>query len=224
MPEGKFIAYYRVSTQKQGVSGLGMDAQKATVKDFLRCGGELIDEFVEVETGKGPNALSKRPQLASALALCRTTGAKLLIAKLDRLARNVHFVSGLMESRVKFVACDIPEASDLTIHVMAAFAEFEAKRISERTKAGLAIARSRGVLLGVAGQNNLKRNIDARKSSAMAFALKLQPILKGLITQGFSQREILKTLNFSGITAPNGGTWGLVQLQRVLKQLSSVEI
>lgn len=130
MAHGRFIAYYRVSTQKQGASGLGLDAQKEAVGRFLNGGAwELVCEFVEVETGKGADALAKRPQLKAALAACRKEGATLIIAKLDRLARNVHFVSGLMESKVKFVACDMPEANELTIHIMAAFAEHEAKRI-----------------------------------------------------------------------------------------------
>lgn len=117
MASGKFIAYYRVSTQKQGASGLGLDAQREAVSRFLNGGDwELVAEFQEVETGKGADALDKRPQLKAALAACRKEGATLIIAKLDRLARNVHFVSGLMESKVKFVACDMPEANELTIH------------------------------------------------------------------------------------------------------------
>lgn len=121
MANDKFIAYHRVSTQKQGASGLGLEAQKEAVSRFLNGGyWELVGEYVEVETGKGADALAKRPQLKAALAACRKEGATLVIAKLDRLARNVHFVSGLMESKVKFVACDMPEANELTIHIMAA--------------------------------------------------------------------------------------------------------
>lgn len=120
---------------KQGASGLGLDAQKDAVKRFLNGGvWELIAEYQEVETGKGADALAKRPQLRVALDACRKQEATLIIAKLDRLARNVHFASGLMESNVRFVACDMPEANELTIHIMAAFAEHEAKRISQRTK------------------------------------------------------------------------------------------
>jgi DNA invertase Pin-like site-specific DNA recombinase len=219
MVEGKFVAYFRVSTQKQGLNGLGMDAQKETIRQFLSNGAELIGEFVEVETGKGANALAKRPQLAAALELCKKTGAKLLIAKLDRLARNVHFVSGLMESKVKFVACDMPEANDLTIHVMAAFAEHEAKRISQRTKDGLAAAKARGVVLGVAGAENLRRNVSERQSVARENAERLSPVLIGLRTQGISQRGIVKALNDAGMKAPHGGNWSLIQLQRVLNTI-----
>lgn len=219
MVESKFVAYFRVSTQKQGVNGLGMDAQRETVRQFLISGGELVGEFVEVETGKGANALSKRPQLAAALALCKKTGAKLLIAKLDRLARNVHFVSGLMESKVKFVACDMPEANDLTIHVMAAFAEHEAKRISQRTKEGLAAAKARGVVLGAAGSVNLRRNVLERHFAAVDAARNLRPVLDGFKAQGLSQRKMVHALNEAGLKTPKGGEWSLVQLQRVLARL-----
>lgn len=124
-----FFLYFRVSTARQGMSGLGLDAQRQTVAQYLAGGTRtVLAEFVEVETGKGANALEKRPELRGALDLCKRSGATLLIAKLDRLARNVHFVSGLMESKVKFVACDLPEANQLTIHIMAAFAEHEARR------------------------------------------------------------------------------------------------
>lgn len=223
MVEGKFVAYFRVSTQKQGVNGLGMDAQKETVRQFLSNGGELVGEFVEVETGKGANALAKRPQLAAALALCKKTGAKLLIAKLDRLARNVHFVSGLMESKVKFVACDMPEANDLTIHVMAAFAEHEAKRISQRTREGLAAAKARGVVLGAAGAGNLRRNVSERRESAHENAQRLMPVFEGFKAQGFTQRRMVDALNSSGITTAKGGLWSLVQVQRILSRLQSGE-
>lgn len=220
MVEGKFVAYFRVSTQKQGVNGLGMDAQKETVRQFLSSGGALVGEFVEVETGKGSNALAKRPQLAAALAVCKKTGAKLLIAKLDRLARNVHFVSGLMESKVRFVACDMPEANDLTIHVMAAFAEHEAKRISQRTKEGLAAAKARGVVLGSAGAGNLRRHVSERRELACENARRLVPVLEGFKAQGFTQRRMVDALNSSGITTAKGGRWSLVQLQRVLARLT----
>ncbi len=219
MVESRFVAYFRVSTQKQGVNGLGMDAQRETVRQFLSNGGELVGEFVEVETGKGANALAKRPQLAAALALCKKTGARLLIAKLDRLARNVHFVSGLMESKVKFIACDMPEANDLTIHVMAAFAEHEAKRISQRTKEGLAAAKARGVVLGAAGSENLRQNVSERRSVAFYAAQKLAPVLSGFKTQGMSQRKMVEALNDAGVKTARGGVWSLVQLQRVLSRL-----
>jgi len=222
--EGKFIAYYRVSTAKQGQSGLGLEAQQEAVRQYLNGGKwELLGEYTEVETGKGADALDKRPQLRAALAQCKKDKAKLLIAKLDRLARNVHFVSGLMESKVKFVAIDIPEANNLTIHIMAAFAEHEAKRISERTKAALAAAKARGAKLGTAGPANLKRNVQERQQQADAFAEKLRPVLDGFKAAGLTQVKQVAKLNELGITTPRGGLWSLMQLQRVLARLTSAE-
>jgi DNA invertase Pin-like site-specific DNA recombinase len=220
MANGKFISYTRVSTQKQGASGLGLDAQRNAVASYLNGGAwELVAEFQEVETGKGSNALARRPQLRAALDACRKHGATLIIAKLDRLARNVHFVSGLMESKVKFVACDMPEANELTIHIMAAFAEHEAKRISQRTKDALAVARSRGVALGKAGATNLRPNVEARQKDADGFAAKLRPIFDGMRARGLSQRCMVDELNAVGVPAVRGGTWRLSQVQRVVKRI-----
>ena len=212
-----FITYYRVSTIRQGASGLGLDAQRQTVAQYLAEGCKtVLAEFVEIETGKGANALDRRPELRQAIALCSKLGATLLIAKLDRLARNVHFVSGLMESKVKFVACDLPEANQLTIHIMAAFAEHEARRISERTRDALAAAKARGVVLGATGPANLKRNTQERQAVASAFSARLMPLLNGFQGQGLTQRAIVSQLNDLGIKAPRGGVWSLGQVQRVL--------
>jgi DNA invertase Pin-like site-specific DNA recombinase len=220
MATGKFVAYYRVSTAKQGVSGLGLDAQRESVMRYLNGGKwELVGEFTETETGKGADALAKRPQLRAALDLCKKRGARLIIAKLDRLARNVHFVSGLMESKVKFVAVDMPEANELTIHIMAAFAEHEAKRISERTKDALAAAKARGVVLGATGPANLKPNIEERQQAATAFAESLSKVITGLQRAGLSQRAMVDELNKLGIKTARGGQWSLMQLQRVLARL-----
>src|SRR3954467_9714463 len=141
MATGKFVAYYRVSTTRQGQSGLGLEAQRKAVEDFLDGGSwQLAAEAVEVESGKR----SDRPKLQEALRLCRLHGATLVIAKLDRLARNVAFISNLMESGVEFTAVDFPQANRLTVHILAAVAEHEAKAISERTRAALKAARDRG--------------------------------------------------------------------------------
>jgi len=140
----KFVAYFRVSTDRQGRSGLGLEAQKAAVRDYVNGHGELVAEYIEIETGKRKD----RPTLSQALAHARRIGATLVIAKLDRLARNVAFTATLMESGANFVACDIPEANRLTIHILAAVAEDEARRISERTKAALAAYKARGGKLG----------------------------------------------------------------------------
>ena len=145
MAQGRFVAYYRVSTDKQGRSGLGLDAQREAVHRHLNGGSwHLVAEVIEVESGKR----NDRPKLSEALRLCRIHKATLIIAKLDRLARNVHFTSGLMESGVDFVAVDFPQANRLTIHILAAVAEHEAGMISARTRAALAAAKARGVQLG----------------------------------------------------------------------------
>lgn len=214
----KFVTYYRVSTQRQGASGLGLDAQRQTVAQYLSGAHRTtVESFTEVETGKGSNALSKRPQLRLALEMCKKTGATLLIAKLDRLARNVHFVSGLMESKVSFVACDLPEANQLTIHIMAAFAEHEARRISERTRDALAAAKARGVVLGATGPANLKTCNDLRQQKALEFCERVRPVLDGMKAQGLTRRAMVHQLNALGIKAPMGGAWSLGQVQRQLK-------
>src|SRR5579864_6108496 len=139
------VAYYRVSTKKQGRSGLGLEAQQRAVRDHLqRTDRKLIAEMTEVESGKNPD----RPKLAEALQLCRLTGAKLVVARLDRLARNVAFVSRIMEAGADFEAVDFPQANRFTIHILAAVAEYEAKLKSERIRAGIAVAKSRGVKFG----------------------------------------------------------------------------
>lgn len=219
-----FVLYFRVSTARQGMSGLGLDAQRQTVEQYLADGSKtVLAEFVEIETGKGSNALDRRPELRAALDLCKKSGATLLIAKLDRLARNVHFVSGLMESKVKFVACDLPEANQLTIHIMAAFAEHEARRISERTRDALAAAKARGAVLGATGPANLNRHTRERQSAAGAFRARLAPLLNGFKSQGLTQRAMVAQLNDLGIKAPRGGAWSLAQVQRFVATQFSIE-
>jgi len=219
----QFISYIRVSTQQQGRSGLGLEAQQSSVRSFMAAqSGTLSAEFTEVETGKGSDALSKRPQLKAALALCKKTGSTLVIAKLDRLARNVHFISGLIESGVDFVAADMPQANKVMLQMHAVMSEWERDQISARTKAALAAAKARGVALGTAGPANLQPNIATRQSAAEAFALKLAPVLTGFKAQGLSQRQQVAALNALSITTPSGGTaWSLIQLQRVLARLQS---
>jgi DNA invertase Pin-like site-specific DNA recombinase len=149
---GQFVAYYRVSTDRQGRSGLGLEAQREAVMRHLAShAGELRGEFCEIESGKRTD----RPQLASAIAAAKKAKATLIIAKLDRLARNVHFISGLMESGVDFVAADNPHANKLMVHLLAAFAEHEREQISQRTKDALAAAKARGARLGRNGADRL---------------------------------------------------------------------
>jgi DNA invertase Pin-like site-specific DNA recombinase len=220
MATGKFIAYYRVSTQKQGQSGLGLDAQKQAVMNYLNGGQwELIQEFTEVETGKGADALAKRPQLKTAIEIAKKHKATLIIAKLDRLARNVHFVSGLLESGVDFVAADMPQANKVMIQMHAVMSEWERDQISARTKAALTAAKARGVILGSAGATNLKPNIEQRQQAANEFAGKLKGIIEGMKARGLSQRAMCVELNQLGIKTPRGSAWSLVQLQRVVSRL-----
>lgn len=217
---GKFIAYYRVSTAKQGASGLGLDAQKLAVAGYLNGGvGELFSEFTEVETGKGSNALDKRPQLRAALSAAKKAKATLIIAKLDRLARNVHFISGLIETGVNFIAVDMPNADKTMLHIFATMAEWERDAISARTKVALAAAKARGVVLGKAGANNLKRNVAERQSAANAFAANLAGVIQGFKAAKLSQRAMVEQLNQLGIPASKGGAWSRAQLQRVMQRI-----
>jgi DNA invertase Pin-like site-specific DNA recombinase len=223
--QGRFVAYYRVSTQKQGASGLGLEAPQAAVMAYLNGGAwELIAEFTEVETGKGANPLDKRPELRAALALCKKHGATLVIAKLDRLARNVHFVSGLLETGCDFVAADMPQANKVMIQMHAVMSEWERDQISKRTRDALAAARARGVKLGVSGPANLKPNIEARQQAADAFATKLSATLNGFKAAGISQRAMVAELNALGIKTARGKEWSLMQLQRTLTRIASGEV
>lgn len=217
MAQDQFVCYYRVSTQRQGASGLGLDAQRQTVARYLAERAKTaIGEFVEVETGKGANALEKRPELRKALELCRRSGAALLIAKLDRLARNVHFVSGLIETGVDFIAADMPNATKVMLQMHAVMSEWERDQISERTKAALAAAKARGVVLGATGPSNLRRHTEQRQEAARAFRERLKPVLDGFLAQGLSRRAMVERLNGLGITTPQGGAWSLGQLQRMM--------
>lgn len=218
--EGRFVAYYRVSTQQQGRSGLGLEAQRAGVEAYLN-GGKwtLLDEFTEVETGKGANALDRRPQLRAALELARKRKATLVIAKLDRLARNVHFVSGLIESGVDFVAADMPQANKVMIQMHAVMSEWERDAISKRTKDALAAAKARGVQLGRAGTANLQKVNDRKHAYAQEHAERLRKTLAGFASAGMPQREQVEQLNALGLKSPRGGAWHLATLQRVLARV-----
>jgi DNA invertase Pin-like site-specific DNA recombinase len=221
MANGKFVAYYRVSTAKQGTSGLGLEAQQEAVRSYLNGGRwKMVAEFTEVESGKK----NDRPALADALSLCRIHGATLVIAKLDRLARNVAFISNLMESGVEFTAVDFPQANRLTIHILAAVAEHEAAMISARTKAALAAAKARGVALGgdrgniaAEASKGAKASSAVRSAAAEKRAADLLPAIRHIQALGAtSLREIAAALNDRGIPTARGGEWSAVQVQRVL--------
>ena len=210
------IPYYRVSTTRQGLSGLGLSAQRKAVRDYALANSfQLLEEFTEVESG-GRN---KRPVLQQAIKACIEHDAILLIAKLDRLGRNVLFISTLMESKVEFVAVDNPSANKFIVHIMAAFAEHERDLISARTKAALRVAKSRGVELGTHGKYVLsKRNKDASK----AFAKKMRPIVEKLQKEGFTTvREITAELNRRNVPTyhKHGQRWHLATVHKILKSI-----
>jgi DNA invertase Pin-like site-specific DNA recombinase len=191
-----------------------LEAQQAAVRNYLDGGaGQLVGEFVEVESGRK----SERPELAKAIALCKRHRATLLIARLDRLARNVHFISGLMETKVKFIACDMPEATPFVLHIYAAAAQEEARAISARTKAALEAAKARGVRLGT---NGAERLAPANKAAAVERAKNLRPVLADLMVSGASLRQIAAELTKRGIRTPHGGRWHPTTVGRVLNRLA----
>lgn len=229
MPTGPFVAYYRVSTARQGRSGLGLEAQRKAVHDYLNGGDwKLLGEFTEVETGKSVS----RPELAKALARCRVMGAKLVVAKLDRLARNAAFLLSLRDAGVPFVAADMPDANEMTVGIMAVIAEGEAKAISARTKAALQAAKARGVQLGgkrdnsqAPSQQHREQALVARAAKAGRKASDLAPIIKDVLAtlgQDASARAVARELTVRGIPTANGGsTWQPVQVQRVLSRVGA---
>ncbi len=204
-----FVAYFRVSTDKQGSSGLGLEAQREAVARHV--GGAIVAEFQEVESGKK----NDRPQIAAALAVCRGRRATLIIAKLDRLARNVAFISSLMESGVDFVAVDNPYATRLTIHILAAVAEHEREMISQRTKAALAAAKARGVKLGNPHLEEARRRALATRR-AREPAPDLVSLISGLAGQGLSLREIARRLNRLNLRTARGKQWYAGTVGKVL--------
>jgi DNA invertase Pin-like site-specific DNA recombinase len=214
--QGRFIAYFRVSTDKQGKSGLGLEAQRKAVLDYLNGGRwELVDEFVEVESGKD----NERPQLEAALAACKKHRARLVIAKLDRLSRNLAFIATLMESGVEFTAVDNPHANKLTIHILAAVAQHEREMISERTKAALQAAKARGKQLGNPRlAEAAKRGTAAVKANARQFAANVLPIIEEIERSGVtSHNAIAAKLNERNVRTARGGRWTHVQVGAVLR-------
>ncbi|RXH57660.1 recombinase family protein [Granulicella sibirica] len=226
MANGKFVSYLRVSTARQGASGLGLEAQREAVTRFLN-GGKwtLVQEVMEVESGKK----NDRPAIAEALRLCRLHKATLIIAKLDRLARNVHFISSLMESGVEFIACDFPEANRLTVHILAAVAEHEASMISARTRSALAAAKARGRILGgqrgpldrmaAMSRKGTVASGVARSKTAAKRRDDLLPVILELQQKGAgSLRAVARGLDLLGLTTSQGGRWSAVQVQRILRR------
>ena len=215
---GKFVAYYRVSTQEQGKSGLGLEAQREAVRGYLNGGRwRLVEEFTEVETGKGSNALEKRPVLREAMERAKKEKATLIIAKLDRLSRNVHFVSGLIELGTDFIAVDNPKADKTMLHMHSVMAEWERDRISQRIREALAAKKARGEAVG--NPASLKPQNEQRSAKAQEFAKGLSKTLKAYHKADMTQRQMVEALNAQGTKTARGGEWSLVQLQRVLARL-----
>jgi len=215
----KFVAYYRVSTDRQGQSGLGLDAQRAAVAKHIGA-AELVAEFTEIESGRK----NDREQLAAALATAKKAKAMLVIAKLDRLARNVHFISGLLESGVPFVCADMPEADRTFLQMMAVFAEWEARKISERTKSALVQAKARGRILGSpTPQIGSAIGVQVIKQEADTYADDVGPIVRDIIARSGAStlRDIAAALEARGVATPRGNvTWGPTQASNLLKRLN----
>src|SRR5919112_1576534 len=223
MAEGAFVACYRVSTERQGRSGPGLDAQRKAVEDFLNGGNwRLVAEFTEVESGKH----SDRPALAKAFRACRLHGAKLVIAKIDRLSRDAHFLLGLEKAGVDFVAAEMPTANRLTVGILAMVADEERRMISKRTKEALAAAKARGVTLGgnrgsIISAEAREISRKARLAASEARVADLAPVIAELQAAGVtSLGGLAKGLSERGIPTARGGTsWTPVQVSRVLARL-----
>jgi DNA invertase Pin-like site-specific DNA recombinase len=222
------ISYLRVSTHKQGRSGLGLEAQRAAVKKFAEAEElKIVAEFVEVETGKGSDALDRRPELKAALAKARTLGkgCPVAVAKLDRLSRDVHFVSGLMSHKVPFLVADLgPDVEPFMLHLYAALAEKERALISSRTKAALAAAKARGVKLGNPRLEEAREPmLAARKEAADAFAREVAPIIAEAQRAGATTlRAIGAALDARGIRTPQGRSWSAMMVKNVLKRAAAL--
>ncbi|WAP69305.1 recombinase family protein [Jiella pelagia] len=225
MANGKFVSYLRVSTERQGRSGLGLEAQRKAVADYLNGGRwSLVQEFVETESG----GKDDRPQLAAAMALCRLHNATLVIAKLDRLSRDAAFLISLQKGSVKFVAADMPEANEMVVGIMAVVAQAERKMISQRTKAALQAAKERGQKLGGFRGSKITAEaraigLEARRSRAKDRAADLMPVIEDLRKEGItSLNGLAKALTARGIpTAKGGAEWSAMQVSRVLEAVQN---
>jgi DNA invertase Pin-like site-specific DNA recombinase len=223
----KIVTYLRVSTARQGNSGLGLEAQRSAIEAYATArSASIVKEFVEVESGK---KASNRPELVAALHLAKVTGSVLVIAKLDRLSRNAAFLLTLKDSGVKFIAADMPDANDLTVGVMALVAQQEREAISKRTKEALAAAKARGTKLGnpngaAALQRAAKGNeagVEAIKAKADAYAADLKPIIQDITAKGIvSLGGIAKALNERHIKTARDGIWHKATVANLLARLA----
>jgi DNA invertase Pin-like site-specific DNA recombinase len=216
MDEQIFVSYLRVSTTEQGQSGLGLEAQRRAVCEYInRVSSELLAEFVEVESG----SRNDRPQLKAAIDLCKKQKATLIIAKLDRLARNVAFISTLMESGISFLAADNPHANKLMLHMLAAFAEHERDQIRARTKAALAAAKARGAVLGRYGREVLSKQ---NRAKAVELARELAPMLTELRAH-LTFEEMARVMNERGIPTARGKRWHAATVHRLFRRASTMQ-
>lgn len=213
----KYVIYYRVSTKKQGLSGLGLEAQKTIVENYIK-NSTVIAEFTEIETGKSAN----RPQLNKALECCKLHNAILLVAKLDRLARNLHFITSLQNANIDFLACDLPTANRLTIHIIAAIAENEALLISQRTKQALAEKKKQGVKLGNPKNNgltleNISKGCAIRKENALSNEAnkKAGTLITTMRKGGSKWSEIVQQLNDNGFRTRRGYNFDITAIKRL---------
>lgn len=222
----RYVAYYRVSTQKQGKSGLGLEAQKKMVADYLASnGGRLVAEYTEIESGK----LDDRPELIAAMKHADMVKARLLVGKLDRLSRDLHFITSLQKSKVDFAVCDLPGCDSFTINIYGALAQREREMISARTKAGLQAAKAKGKKLGT---NNLKpemvqeasaKGVAAIKEEADKFTKKVFPLIQGMQIQGTSLREIARKLDELNVRTARGGRWTAATVRNVIIRADRME-
>jgi DNA invertase Pin-like site-specific DNA recombinase len=214
------ITYIRVSTSQQGRSGLGIEAQRQSLRQFAKAEGlELVREFVEVETGKGSDALDRRPQLKAALAAAKKLKCPVAVAKLDRLSRDVHFISGLMAHRVPFVVAELgADVDPFVLHLFAALAEKERALISARTRQALAAAKERGVILGSPKLSKARESAVASiKASADQHAANILPIIREAQKAGATTlRAVADALNARGISTARGGDWHAMSVKNVL--------
>ena len=212
-----YIVYYRVSTKKQGLSGLGLEAQRTIVENYIK-NNKVIAEFTEIETGKSAN----RPQLNKALQACKENNATLIVAKLDRLARNLHFVTSLQAANVDFICCDMPTANRLTIHIIAAIAENEAQLISQRTKAALSEKRKQGIKLGNPYNNGLTvtsiakgRNIRQQNALCNERNKQAGTLILSMRNNGAKWSEIVSQLNTNGFKTRRGCNFDITSIKRL---------
>jgi DNA invertase Pin-like site-specific DNA recombinase len=224
----KFVTYFRVSTVSQGRSGLGLEAQKKTVMDFINGNSsKIVGEYVEIESGKKDD----RPELIKAIRDCRLKGARLIVSKLDRLSRDLHFIAELQKSGVQFTVAEMPEATELTVHIYAAMSQHERKEIGRRTKAALQAAMARGKKLGnpclqkgerIPGSGDTASANQARKSKADKFAMDIAQVINEELTPGQSLREIAEDLNNSGYRTARGKDWDATAVKRVIDRAKKI--